>query len=186
MHVCIFIYKISIWIFVRLFPVTLMTVKDNTHLSSAHPDLSEEMGGAAMITVSDRKAEIMLMDKDIGSCITDEEQRYQFLHLIGYIYTPFLANDLRVIFLVSGLACTDSRLIVYYQMNQDSIPYRQCVLVTTESLPGTIWSCEFSCYYMCPIASVVKVHVRVQNLLHMSEPATKICEMSLGWANFIQ
>ena len=156
-----------------------MTVKDITHLSPICSDQSEELDDAAMVTVSDRKPELALMDKNFGSCISDDDQRYPFLHLVAYIYSPFPTDDLQAVVWVAGLTCIDSRLTVYHEIKRGDT-YKQCALIGSETLPDTIRRCHFVCYNACPRELMVKVHVQVQQQPGMLETAVKICEMNVG------
>ena len=166
--------------FAYFLPVTMMTVKDITHLSPQCPYPSEEVDDVAMITISDRKAELALMDQDFRSCIFDDGQSYQFLVLMAYIYTPFPVDDLQVDVWVTGLPCMDSRLTVYRETKSYGIAYKQCALMGSEILPDAIRRCSFICYNACHSASVAKIHVKIENFPQMMELPIKICEISIG------
>ena len=163
--------------------VTLMTVTKSEYQRPFCPVLpAAEFNGFTIFAVFSRYAELLLMDNNSSSCIVGHDHENTVLHLVSYIYTPSKINALKVVLDIAGLACMDSRLIVYHQkyvIKHDVIPYRQCVLTATNARPDTR-RCEFICYVnVCSRATVIAVHIEVQKIPWVTKYEVKICDTSI-------
>ena len=169
--------NISVWMFSQnplhylscyLSAVILMTVTKSEYQRPFCPVLPvAEVYGFTIITVFSRYAELLLMDNNSSSCIFGYDHADTVLHLVSYIYTPSKINALKVVLDIAGLACMDSRVILYHQnyvIKHDVIPSR----------------CEFICHVnVCSRATVIAVNIEVQTVPWVAKYEVKICDIRI-------
>ena len=153
-----------------LLTVSLMTVLQDESQSSSCPvpPLRNPSNEKAMIIVDDRSTELALMDHNFATCLVAFDQGRRFLRLVAYIYTPSTVKGLQIQISVSGVLCTDSRLVVYHEITADEygdIKLHQCTLSRYSARESVRQECEFECYNICPMNSVVRVYVQVEKWL---------------------
>ena len=165
------------------FTVTMMTVTESEYQRPFCPILpAAEVNGFTIITVFSGYAELLLMDNNSSSCIVGHNHEDTVFHLVSFIYTPSKINALKVVLDIAGLACMNSRLIVYHQkyvMKHDIIPFRQCALTALNVRPHTS-RCEFICHVnVCSRTTVIAVHIEILKVPWVAKSAVKICDISI-------
>ena len=144
----------------------MTVVEDSEHFSpcSALPSIVH-VDDHAVVVVTDREAELKLMDKETSTCLEP------FLRLDLYAYTPPSTSSLRVTLDISGLTCSDPGLLVYIDETMgDCSPghYGQCGHAASNGLNDGFVACAFICCLSFSRESI-------RDPLRGSYPATAKC-----------
>ena len=145
----------------------MTVVQDNVHFSPCSAPPEEQVDEHTIVTVADKSTEETLLDKDANTYLEAFDHRHRFLRLNSYIYVPQFVSSLRIIVEISGLTCTDQRLLVYRHMLRDCCSdelYEQCPYATSNEITSDIMACEFVCYLKMSIESLANVGIRFENI----------------------
>ena len=161
-----------------------MTVVGNSkHFTpcSALPSMVH-VGDHAVVVVTDREAELKLMDQETSTCLEPFEHGRQFLRLDAYAYTPPSMSSLRVTLDISGLNCTDPGLLVYIDETiEDCSPgyYGQCAHAASKGLNNGFLTCEFICRLGFSRESIKALGIRFEDYILRQRNAVKVCALQV-------
>ena len=161
-----------------------MTVLDVTKefRTQSFPQLQiEHTEGAGNVTIDDRKAELLLMDEDVNTCLEVFKQGQRVFRLATYVYVPQCLASIRVVVNVLNVKCYDPQLIVYHQTShtlQAGILYEECARDDASDLSNPL-ECGFVCRNVKPVFDVGSVVLQLEKQPMRSGWLPQICEIDV-------
>ena len=137
--------------------------------------------GAGNVTVDDRKAELLLMDEDVNTCLEAFKQGQRVFRLSTYVYVPQCLTSFRVVIHVLNVQCFDPQFIVYHQAArtlQADILHEECARGDSTDSSNPL-ECVFVCHNVKPVFDVVSVVLHLENPPTRSGWLPQICEIDV-------
>ena len=163
-----------------LFLVSLMTVLELEFKLSMWPTPSIFPAvDVAVLRVTDRAAELALMDNNPSTCLPAFDHGSLFLSLVAYIHVPSCMPDVHVMLDIAGLTCAGNGMIVYHQLStveHHDIQFQECTpIMTRAESSGDPVPCKFLCQNVWSEAAMTKVGIRIEKMSWKMIEPVKVC-----------